>query len=99
MTYCKIIALEGADQVGKFTQSHLLLDELKRRGKKAVIVEVPIIKNKLSYSLIYWMLQNGIAKKVPTIFQAFQFLLIVWRPSFLPARDPISCVRSGLINR
>lgn len=68
-----IIALEGADRVGKFTQTQLLVNNLNKQGFKATSVEVPI-KSPITYRLIYWMLKNGLAKKTPNLFQFVQFL-------------------------
>ena len=69
----KIIVVEGPDRVGKATQSLLLKRELMKYGNAAVIVEVPI-RSAITYRVIYWMLQNGLAKKFPKIFQWFQFI-------------------------
>jgi len=69
----KIIVIEGADRCGKFTQSNLLKGYVNSLGQTATIVEVPI-RSILTYRIIYWMLQNGYAKRFPKIFQWFQFL-------------------------
>ena len=69
----KIIAIEGPDRVGKFTQTKLLQKYITRIGLSAVVVEVPI-RSAITYRVIYWMLQNGLAKKFPKIFQWFQFI-------------------------
>lgn len=67
----KIIVFEGADRCGKATQSIALRAFLEKLGKKAIIVEVPIY-DRTTYSLIYWMLKNGLAKKFPKFFQWLQ---------------------------
>ena len=70
----KIIAIEGADQVGKETQSRLLANHLKESGYKVALVEVPIVSNLVSYRLIYWMLSNGLARRFPNVFQFVHFM-------------------------
>lgn len=69
----KIIVIEGPDRCGKATQCKLLCDHLIQCGRRATVVEVPI-HDILTYSPIYWMLENGLAKKLPRIFQLTQFL-------------------------
>lgn len=68
----KIVVFEGADRCGKATQSELLKQHIKKLGMAVAIVEVPI-RSAVTYKIIYWMLQNGLAKKFPYIFQLFQF--------------------------
>jgi dTMP kinase len=68
-----IIAIEGPDRVGKATQTDLLVKNLRSNGHKVLHVEVPI-KSFVTYPLIYWMLRNGLAKKMPNLFQFVQFL-------------------------
>jgi thymidylate kinase len=69
----KIIVIEGPDRVGKATQCKLLCDYLIQCGKRATVVEVPIHDN-FTHRAIYWMLENGLAKKLPRTFQLTQFL-------------------------
>ena len=69
----KIVVFEGADRCGKATQSAMLTEFLNSIGYKATRIEVPI-KGSFTYKLIYWMLQNGLAKKFPKIFQRLQYL-------------------------
>jgi thymidylate kinase len=69
----KIIVVEGPDRVGKFTQTHLLQEYITGIGLGATVVEVPI-RSAITYRVIYWMLQNGLAKTFPKIFQWFQFI-------------------------
>lgn len=68
-----LVAVEGADRVGKFTQSKLLVEELRRRGAAVLHVEVPI-RSRFTYPLIYSMLRSGLAKRLPNVFQFVQFL-------------------------
>lgn len=68
----KIIVIEGPDRVGKATQSLMLKNRLEAAGYTATIVEVPI-KTNFAYHIVYWMLRNGLAKRLPKIFQWFQF--------------------------
>jgi thymidylate kinase len=70
----KIIAFEGADQVGKETQSRLLANHLKESGYKVELVEVPIVSNLSTYRFIYWMLSNGLARRFPNVFQFVHFM-------------------------
>jgi len=69
----KIVVFEGADRCGKATQSKLLREHIVFSGKSAKIVEVPI-RSAVTYKLVYWMLRNGLAKQLPKLFQALQFL-------------------------
>lgn len=70
----KIIVFEGPDKVGKETQSKLLQRTLSSAGYRAIRVEVPSKACPRTYSLIYWMLRNGTAKKFPNVFQFVQFI-------------------------
>lgn len=69
----KMIVVEGPDRTGKQTQTLRLRDYFVSLGKKAVVVEVPI-KGSYTYNIIYWMLRNGLAKRMPHTFQLLQFL-------------------------
>jgi len=69
----KIIVIEGADRCGKATQASMLQSYLSRIGCASTIVEVPI-RSAVTYKIIYWMLKNGLAKKLPKTFQWFQYL-------------------------
>lgn len=70
----KIIVIEGPDRVGKATQAEMLKNYIVDvLGRKAAVVEVPI-QDRLTYRLIYWMLENGLAKKLPRVFQLLQCL-------------------------
>jgi dTMP kinase len=69
----KIVVIEGADRCGKATQSALLKNYVENKGLRATIVEVPI-RSMFTYRIVYWMLQNGLAKKFPKLFQGFQFI-------------------------
>lgn len=68
----KIVAIEGPDRVGKQTQTRALKDYVEKLGLRAMIVEVPI-RSAITYRIIYWMLHNGLAKKLPKTFQWLQF--------------------------
>ena len=72
-----IISIEGPDRVGKETQTKLLFDEIERLGFSVKRVEVPI-KSLITHHLIYWMLRNGLALKLPTTFQFIQFINKLW---------------------
>lgn len=89
----KLIVIEGADRCGKFTQSNLLKESLDKLGVKSTIIEVPI-KSAVTYRVIYWMLKNGLAKKLPKVFQLLQFLnrkifQVFTMPRLEPAYDII----------
>lgn len=68
----KIIVFEGADRCGKATQSQVLKETLESQNMSATVVEVPI-KDGFLYNVIYWMLENGLAKKFPRLFQMTNF--------------------------
>lgn len=72
----KLIVIEGADAVGKETQSKLLVNRLRpkgfRAGDFAALVEVPT--QGITHGIIYWALKNGIAKRFPNVFQFVQFM-------------------------
>lgn len=67
------IAIEGADRCGKQTQSKMLTEALAKRGYNVRLMEVPV-NDGVTYRLIYWMLKNGTAKRLPNLFQFVQFL-------------------------
>ncbi len=69
----KIIVIEGPDRCGKATQAKLLRERLASFGIMSTIVEVPV-RSVVTYRIIYWMLQNGLVKKFPKLFQVLQFL-------------------------
>jgi thymidylate kinase len=70
---CQLLVVEGHDAAGKATQSKLLARNLQLHGINAVRVEVPCLNRRWSYRLIYWMLRNGWAKRLPNVFQLVQF--------------------------
>jgi len=74
MSKCKIVVCEGADKTGKETQSKLLQQALTAHGYRAIRVEVPSKACPRTHKLIYKMLHNGWAKRVPNVFQFVQFL-------------------------
>ena len=71
--FAKRIALEGADRMGKFTQTNLLTEVLKSKGYRTKLFEVPF-NDHVTYLIVYWMLKNGMAKSLPNLFQFMQFL-------------------------
>jgi thymidylate kinase len=70
-TKAKLIAVEGGDAQGKFTQSTLLVQRLNELGYTAVRVEVPL-KTGLFYDKIYAYLHDGRALTQPNRFQLMQ---------------------------
>lgn len=67
----KIIALEGPDRVGKNTQATMLARRLRSLGNVVCLHEVPA-KDNVTHPVIYWMLRNGLAKRLPRVFQWVQ---------------------------
>lgn len=70
----KIVVFEGPDKVGKETQSKLIAELLRSKGARVTRVEVPCRSATWSHALIYWMLRNDLAKRLPNVFQFVQFL-------------------------
>ena len=68
---CFLVAIEGADSVGKATQAALLEKGLNDKGIRAFRTEVPWGDN-LTYDPIYKMLREGTALSEPVVFQALQ---------------------------
>ena len=73
MSLAKYIVIDGLDKRGKNTQSKMLASTLVANGKTVLLAEIPR-KHTLTGKLIYWMLKNGSAKKMPFTFQALQTL-------------------------
>ena len=75
-----IIAIEGRDGVGKSTQAKLLVQKWIDAGGGAAYVKSPSNAGLgLTYKLIYKMLNNGLARKHPILFQGFFTLnRILW---------------------
>ncbi len=71
---CKLIAIEGADQQGKSTQSVLLSKVLAGCGYKVYHVKAPVYFDVVTFRVIYWMIKRGHATNFPTLFQSVQFL-------------------------
>ena len=71
--FAKIIVIEGADAVGKATQSKMLTHSLKRYGDRVKLLEIPF-NDGVTFDLLYKMLHNGQAKTHPNLFQFIQFL-------------------------
>lgn len=69
----KLVVVEGADKVGKETQSKLLEQSLRRAGTRAVRVEPTKESHPRGRRLIYSMLESGAAKRYPNLFQLVQF--------------------------
>lgn len=68
----KLIAIEGSDQVGKCTQTAMLVAHLRRIGYDTCSVEVPA--QNMFKPTIYKMLKNGDAVKYPLLFQVVHIL-------------------------
>lgn len=70
----KIICFDAPDLRGKTTQSKLCVKALKDVGYKSLYVKIPSKYNFITYNLIYWMLNNGLALKLPYTFHILQFI-------------------------
>jgi thymidylate kinase len=68
---CFLVALEGADRLGKSTQAKLLEEALEKAKVKAVIEKCPY-EDGVTYDRIYEMLYTGEAVKFPVVFQTLQ---------------------------
>jgi dTMP kinase len=75
---CLLIALEGADRVGKATQATLLKEALTTLGVRTTVAEVPY-KDEVTHPEIYRFLRDGGAHRFP---QAFQTLHAINRRLF-----------------
>lgn len=81
---CKTIILEGVDAVGKSSQTKLLCDYLESTNKKIAFVKSPW-NDGFTFKLIYWMLKNGLARKLQNVFQLIHFVnKLVFQTFVLP---------------
>lgn len=84
------ICIEGPDNVGKSTQVELLAEKLKMLRQSTgptipsvLVQEVPT--EGLTRRILYWMLRNGLARRLPTTFQMLQFVnRLLWQVFKLP---------------
>ncbi len=67
-----LIAIEGADRLGKQTQTELLLSQLRSHGHNPCSEEVPWKGHTATYDTLYAMLGDGSASKFPVVFQTIQ---------------------------
>lgn len=67
------ISIEGADGLGKFTQSQMLSVSLASSNKNVQRYATPWSGEAIFYPLIQSMLSSGYVKKFPTIFQILHF--------------------------
>lgn len=65
---CLLIALEGADRVGKATQAKLLKEALTTLGLRATVEEIPY-RDGVTHPEIYRCLRDGDAQRYPQVFQ------------------------------
>jgi thymidylate kinase len=68
---CFIVALEGADRLGKSTQAKLVEAKMEAEGIRGVLDKCPY-KDGVTYERIYEMLRTGEAKQHPIVFQTLQ---------------------------
>jgi dTMP kinase len=73
MKKAKLIALEGADGLGKSTQVNLLARALRHDNKRVATVKLPRY-DRLTGKLILRMLKSGSAVRYPNVFQLIQWL-------------------------
>lgn len=78
-----VIAIEGADGVGKCTQACALSNRLREMGYESLTVSVPISGGEY-YHDIYKMLEDGRARSHPHLFQAIQVAnRLAWQNKYL----------------
>jgi len=91
---CKLLVIEGPDMSGKATQSKMLVNALSQLGYRAERIEVPTRYAPRTHKLIYWALNNGLAKHFPNAFQVIQFFnkfffQLFWLPKIMRVNDYI----------
>jgi thymidylate kinase len=69
---CNSIIIEGLDSLGKSLQTRRLVEHLENVGHKVTRVKSPF-DDGVSFPLIYWMLKNGLARRLPNVFQFVHF--------------------------
>lgn len=81
---CHLIALEGADRVGKATQAALLERALNAEGIKATVEEIPY-NDRVTHPEIYRMLKDGTVNLEPAVLQTLHAVnRRYFQHSFLP---------------
>lgn len=70
----KFLVFEGPDASGKGVQTQLMVDALRSVGVRVARIKAPCDQCVRTYGLIYWMLKNGFAKRLPHVFQFVQFV-------------------------
>lgn len=68
---CLLVALEGADRVGKATQARMLEGALTAARVRTTVEEIPY-KDDLTHAEIYRFLRDGSVRKFPQAFQTLQ---------------------------
>ncbi len=68
-----IVSLEGIDGCGKSTQAASIKEALERSGRKVAVAKLPAYEM-FTGRLIRRMLNNGLAVKLPNMFQMIQWL-------------------------
>jgi thymidylate kinase len=71
---CKVIAFEGADMRGKTTQALRLTEVLQQAGYKTIYLKFPLSSHKVLHKIIYKCIEKNLLFKVPTAFQALNFV-------------------------
>lgn len=88
---CQSIIIEGQDSLGKSLQTRAVVEHLDSLGYKVERIKSPYDDGK-TFRLIYWMLENGWARRLPNIFQFVHFfnkLIFQWfvLPDLLDRND------------
>jgi len=81
---CFLVALEGADRLGKATQAQLLEEGLNANGHKATVEEIPY-DDDVTHPEIYRMLKDGSVNLEPAVLQTLHAVnRRYFQHSFLP---------------
>ena len=75
-----VICIEGPDGTGKSTQAKLLAEHFRSYDFQVYTSDVPLEGR--TKRLIYWMLRNGLAKRMPITFQAVNWFNRYWFQRF-----------------
>lgn len=70
---CNSIIIEGLDSLGKSLQTRQLVAHLLQMGYKVTRVKSPY-DGSVTNRIIYWMLENGLARTFPNAFQFVHFI-------------------------
>jgi thymidylate kinase len=96
-----LIAFEGPDRHGKSTQANMLLKSYVEDGHKTCLIKVPTSYCRRTHRLIYAMLANGWARRLPHLFQLVHFInkllfQVLYLPKLLASYDVVILDRWAL---